>query len=95
MAGCRCKWLITMVSFRPLSRVVPLLQSFSWLINGGYSLLTSWDDPLSKGEMKKTSLARDDCKTLFQVHNGTHQMKELFCEACQRGLKGKGWSMRF
>ena len=32
-----CKWLITMVSFRPLSRVVgPLANGHSWLINGGF-----------------------------------------------------------
>ena len=29
------KWLITMVSFLPLSRVVPLPNGHSWLINGG------------------------------------------------------------
>ena len=29
------KWSITMVSFRPLTRVVPLRNGHSWLINGG------------------------------------------------------------
>ena len=30
-----CKWLITMVSFRPLNRVIPLINGLSWLVNRG------------------------------------------------------------
>ena len=30
------KWLITMVSFRPLSRVGLVVKWPKWLINGGY-----------------------------------------------------------
>ena len=31
-----CKWLTTMVIVSPLTGVIPLINSFSWLINGGY-----------------------------------------------------------
>ena len=39
-----CKWLITMVGIRSLSRVVPLPNGLSMAINGGYESLTSWVD---------------------------------------------------
>ncbi len=30
-----CKWLITMVSFRPLTGVIPFAGLYKWLTNGG------------------------------------------------------------
>ena len=39
-----CKWLITIVGIRSLSRVVPLPNCLSMAINGGYESLTSWVD---------------------------------------------------
>ena len=44
------KWLITMVIVNPLRiGLFPFQMAFPWLINGGYYLLTNWDDPPSRG----------------------------------------------
>ena len=42
------KWLITMVSKSPNWGYSPYKWP-KWLINGGYYLLTKWDDPPSRG----------------------------------------------
>ena len=42
------KWFITLDRKSPITGVVgPLPNGLSWLINGGYQLLTNWDDPPS------------------------------------------------
>ena len=51
-----CKWLITMVSFRPLNGVSPHIngRAFPWLINGGDPnyLHPSWEPILQVGQPK-------------------------------------------
>ena len=42
------KWFITLDRKSPITGVVgPLPNGLSWHINGGYQLLTNWDDPPS------------------------------------------------
>ena len=41
------KWLITMISKSPKQACSPSTWP-KWLINGGYQLLTNWDDPPSR-----------------------------------------------
>ena len=43
--GCACGPKTHGENLSPLTGVVSFQMAFSWLINGGYQLLTNWNDP--------------------------------------------------
>ena len=67
-------------------------MAFSWLINGGYYLLTNWDDPPSRPKVLHSKKIQ---KESFEVGDETlHLIEDNFTVRTRKKLHAKSSSRR-